>query len=79
MRDLKTKTKAFDSGYFIPRLPNQLYIRVKNAAYQEVSDTFNNPAEIAEISYRGRIYHDYTKCRTIRDEGTQIFLILERE
>lgn len=78
MKDLKTRTHIFDANFFIARQnPKQLMIRIQNSSMAEISDVFHEPTELAVLTYRGRPYHGYINCKTIRDEGMQIFLILE--
>lgn len=78
MKDLRTRAHTFDSNFFIPREnPKQLMIRIQNSSMAEISSVFHEPTELAELTYRGRPYHGYINCKTIRDEGSQIFLILE--
>ena len=80
MKDLRTRTKLFDCDFFIQREnPRQLMIRVKNTTMREVENTFRNPTEISELTFRGRPYNGFEKCLIIRNEGAQIFLILEGE
>jgi hypothetical protein len=77
MKDIRTRTHAFDSSFFIERQnPKMIMARIANSTIREISDVFNNPIELAELSFRGRQYHGYTRCR-IRDEGNQVFLIIE--
>lgn len=78
MKELLTRTHAFDSGYCIEmKSPRRLFIRVSNSSVNELEKVFSNPTEIAEISFRGKQFHGFTQILTIRDEGTHIFVALQ--
>lgn len=78
MQEIKMKTKAFDCDYCVRFKPaNQLFIRISNSSIAEVSAVFSDEEELAELSYSGRKYEGYKRLRSVKDEGTQLFLILE--
>lgn len=79
MKDLKTKNHVFDCDFFIesPSL-RQIMIRIQNSKIGVVSNVFHEATETALIYYRGKPYHEYTKCLVVRDEGTQVFVMLSK-
>ena len=78
MQEIRTKTKAFDSDYCVPFAPaKQLFIRISNSTIAEASSVFSDEEELKELSYSGRRLEGYKRLHSVKDEGTQLFLILE--
>lgn len=78
MKELRTRTRSFDSGYCVEmQNPKRLFIRITDSTVGEIENVFSNPTEIAEISFRGKQFHGFTRILTIRDEGTHIFVALQ--
>lgn len=79
MKELRTKTHAFDCDYCVPvtNTPRPLlYIRVKSADMVRAVGAFDDPNELSELSFCGKPIRGYTRLQSFRNEGALSFFVL---
>lgn len=79
MRELKTKTQVFNCGFCVYHAPKkQYFIRLDQTDKMRAIMTFDDPAELAELSYDGQQIPSKSLV-LFRNEGELAFFILEAE
>lgn len=77
---LKTKNYEFECDYCISGITagkRQLHIRLKAERKMDAIQAFDDPAELAALSYNDQPVPGYTKLAYFRNEGDLIFFALE--
>lgn len=79
MKELKTKTQVFGCGFCVKHEPrNQYFVRLQAADKMRAIMAFEDPAELAELSYDGKPI-PAKSLAAFRNEGALVFFILEAE
>lgn len=78
--ELKTKNFSFDCDYCVAlddTNRHQLFIRLPAKDKMEAIKAFDNPAELAGLSFCSEPVPGYTRLASFRNEGEQVFFVLE--
>ena len=77
---LRTKNYAFECDYCISGNAagkSQLHIRIKAERKMDAIQAFDNPAELAALSYNDKPVLGFSKLAYFRNEGELVFFALE--
>lgn len=78
--ELKTKSFTFDCDYCVPLndgMRNQLFIRLLPADKLRAIAAFDDPAELAQLTFCDNPVPGFTRLASFRNEGERAFFVLE--
>lgn len=81
MGTLKTATgKTFECDYFLSFSPTrEVNIRILNASFADLAETFSNPDETVVLSYENQQLEKHTHLKAIVDDGNALRVVLGKE